>query len=67
MGFMVDRVAVGNVCFEVIWFSPVSMFAPMLHSLLYLNRQANEAWEPTNRALLFCILRVDWTEKYFIV
>ena len=32
VGFLVGRVALGQVFVEVLWFSPVSVIPPMLHT-----------------------------------
>jgi hypothetical protein len=32
VGFVVDKMAVGQVCLQVLWFSQISIIPPMLHT-----------------------------------
>ena len=34
VGFLVDTVALGQVCLQVFWFSPVRIIPPVLHNHL---------------------------------
>ena len=73
MGFMVDRVWQWEMFVSKQSGFPLSLSLHQCSILfiivtLFLSEgQADKAWEPSKRTLLFCILRVDWTEKYFLM
>jgi hypothetical protein len=52
MGFVVDKVALGQVFHPVLWFSLFIIIPPKFHSHLHLHaafttgRQTGETWEP---------------------
>ena len=58
LGFVVDKVPLGQVLLRVLLFSPVSIVPPMLHTNIYVvilssEGQASEKWEPSKKAVLF--------------
>jgi hypothetical protein len=60
MGFVVDRVPVGQVSFRVHRLCSVKVILPMQHThidhnILLSEGQEGQAWEPVNREVFFAI------------
>ena len=39
VGFVVNKVALGQVFLQVLWFSPINIIPPMLHTLSFVYYQ----------------------------
>jgi hypothetical protein len=49
----IGHVAMGQFFLWVLWFSPVSIIPPMLHTMLLPETQTGEAWEPSSKQCSF--------------